>query len=125
MTERMSAFLAALSENAEWKEAFTAKLKGAAPKEQADAVIAFAAEKGFDISEEDLQGEYKEVDPDELDTVTGGGGGCACITAGVGKGDGLKCGCVVSGYGAIGDTQISSQGGCVCISTGVGATNRH
>ena len=125
MADKMNAFLSALSDNAEWKEAFTEKLKGVAPKEQAAAVIAFAAEKGFGISEEDLQDEYKEVDLDELETVAGGGGGCGCITAGVGKGDGLKCGCVVSGYGAIGNTQISSQGGCVCISSGAGATHRH
>ena len=113
MTENMQKFLEALSAD----KALAEK----AGKLEKEALIAFAAEQGFALSEADFAAPAGEVSDDELETVAGGGdcfcpivgGGtagshslgsykaCACVAAGYGEGyDGyLDCACPIGGSG--------------------------
>jgi predicted ribosomally synthesized peptide with nif11-like leader len=76
--EQLSAFLAAVTEDAELQE----KLKGAA---DLDAAVAISKEAGFDVSKSDwlkLHGRTIDLTDEELEGVAGGGlmsgatGGC-------------------------------------------------
>ena len=124
MTESADKFAAAISKNAEWKEILTARLEGVAPNEQAAVTAAFANEKGFALTEADLQGGEGEMELDELETVAGGDH-CACAIYGEGNSYELRCKCIYGGEGEMLYQGFGSQGGCICLANGLGASNRH
>ena len=103
MNENVKKFMEALQADAELENALNQALEGLKPEEKADAALKFANEKGFDISEADLNPEGQEVSLDELDNVAGGV--CACPVVGGGDGTDVKtgtsytCVCVVFGDG--------------------------
>ena len=114
MTENMKKFVEAISGDKEFVEKLT-QAKDAA------AVIALAKEKGFILTEEDLQpaSGIQEISDDEVEAVVGGkacycvlgGGGeesknkgertCACFAYGEGLYDNgnYRCGCAAYGQG--------------------------
>ena len=82
MTENLSKFLEAVSDDEELKE----KLAEAKDKE---TVIALAAEKGFTLTEDDLKADKPSgsriLSDDELEAVAGGvAGRCTCENGGIG-----------------------------------------
>ena len=88
------------------------------PEEQKKAAVKFAKEKGFDLSEEDLNPEGQEVSLDELDNVAGGSESqCFCAAAGFGYGidsnDGKSYGCGCALYGQGGDGS-ANDANCFC-----------
>ena len=122
MNENVKKFMEALQADAELENALNQALEGLKPEEKADAALKFANEKGFDISEADLNPDGQEVSMDELDNVAGGGG-CGCAVAGAGGGtddvDGKTYGCACAGYGQGGDGS-ASDGNCLCVLVGAG-----
>ena len=103
---------------------FAEKLNAA---ETPEAVIALLAEKGIDVTAEDLQalaqpaeGAVKLAD-DELDEVAGGKV-CYCVAGGggvKGKND-RTCWCIVAGCGTSAARPKGSDDRCVCAGAGVG-----
>ena len=112
--------------------------------EMIEKMIELLKEYGVELTEADLQIPQGELDDDELNAVTGGGG-CGCSVAGYGAGDGLKCVCFLGGTGSLGERKKATtflprhsalgllaedllennwnKGGCVCVAAGAGATN--
>ena len=96
-----------------------------------DEIIAYAAEKGFTLTEADFeQADDEKLSFDELDTAAGGGT-CACVVGGGGAkdlrenedgtktGDGL-CVCVAGGAGDGKDSRGVSTARCGCFIGGGG-----
>lgn len=122
MTEKAEKFLAAVSADAALKDELKQRLEAAAPEKRDDVTLAFAKEKGYALTAEDLRPDIRELDQDELSEVAGGGtispGRCVCPLAGSGTGHKLKCTCVIYGSG---DCPID-KGYCTCVFGGYGAT---
>ena len=117
MTDKMKQFLEAVSGDKEYIEKLTLAQDTA-------AVIDLAKEKGFNLTEEDLQQDARiqNIPDDELDAIAGGSGkGCVCVAGGGGEA-GYKertCACVVYGQGeVIKDGKIVTR--CVCPFVGCG-----
>lgn len=100
-------------------------------KMEKDVLIAFAAEKGFVLTDADFeeQEDDDEMSSDEM-TVVAGGGWCTCPVAGGGKetlvkhpdgtesGDG-GCACVIGGGGSKFDHDVrSARCGCGFVGNG-------
>ena len=123
MNENVKKFMEALQADKELKAAFKQATEGIKPEEQNAAVVKFAREKGFDLSEADLIPDGQEISLDELDNVAGGKLTCFCLAAGGGGGtdinDGktIGCACVIYGQGGDGD---SSDWNCLCNIAGEG-----
>ena len=112
MTENMKKFLEAISRD----DAFIERMN---KTKTMDEVIALAAEKGFALTEEDLNmaPASGELTDDEMDAVAGGKA-CYCAMGGGGTGDGDNnetCACIVSGVG-----MAFNGNRCFCAVGGVG-----
>ena len=122
MNENVKKFMEALQADKELESALKQALEGIESGEQKAATLKFAQEKGFDISEEDLNSDGQEINLDELDNVAGGGF-CGCVGAGAGGGtdsnDGKTYGCACAIYGQGGDGSANDCN-CLCITGGVG-----
>ena len=122
MNEKAKQFMEELQADKELETAFKQALEGIEPEERAGAVVKFAREKGFELSEADLIPDGQEVNLNELDNVAGGGG-CGCASFGGGGGtdadDGKTygCACVSYGQGGDGSAEVSN---CYCLLVGVG-----
>ena len=92
MTEKLEAFLTAVSEKPEYAD----KLQNATKED----MLALAKEMGYDLSEEDLAQPSTELNDDDLDAVAGGKK-CSCVIGGGGKQDenDKTCACVGCGWG--------------------------
>ena len=82
MTEKGKLFFEKLSKDAKLKAELAAMIKDA----YLDKAVAFAKANGFDIEKADISADKEELDPKELEMVTGGVGteGIAniCLDAG-------------------------------------------
>ena len=130
MNENAEKFLEALLADKELESALKEALEGIEPGKQAEAIVKFAREKGFDFSEADLNPNEQELSLDELENVAGGGcncmnagGGCACLAAGGGGGTDLyndkTFGCACVAYGQGGDGSADDKN-CLCVFAGAG-----
>ena len=127
MNEKVKEFMEALQADKKLEGALKEALEGIEPKEQKAAIVKFAKEKGFDLSEANLNPDGQEVSLDELDNVAGGrGGGCSCLVAGGGDGtdsnDGKTYGCACVAYGQGGDGG-ATDANCFCPLVGEGAND--
>ena len=118
MTDAMREFLEEASKDKE----FSQKVSKADTKE---ALIALAAEKGFTLTEADMESpkpQDGEISDDEVEAVAGGGM-CFCAVGGGGtKGDYDKtCACVLAGAGD-GYTHGDKGCRCECAMAGIGDT---
>ena len=120
MNENIKKFMEALQADKELESALKQAMEGIKPEEQEAALVKFAQEKGFDISEADLNPDGQEVSPDELDNVAGGV--CACPVLGGGNGIDVKtgtsytCACIIAGDGDNGKLDQN----CLCVVCGGG-----
>ena len=132
-----------LQEHPELSEQLSACASGAS-SQLIENAAALLKEYGVELTEDDLQIPQEELDDDELNAVTGGGG-CGCSVGGYGAGDGLKCVCFLGGTGSLRERKKATtflprhqalgllaedllennwnKGGCVCVAAGAGATN--
>lgn len=117
MTENAEKFLSAVSQDTALQEELEARLKDADQKDRFAVTASFAVEKGYALSEEDLQPADGEMDSEELDTVTGGGK-CVCALLGLGLGDTLICECTTEGGGRA--HRMGDKHFCVCAVGGYG-----
>ena len=112
MTDNLKKFLEEASKDAD----FTQKISKA---DSTQTLIALAAEKGFTLTEEELEqlSHSKSVSDDELEAVAGGGE-CFCLVGGGGTGGTWvkSCACVLGGGGEMSDGSAR----CVCVSAGTG-----
>ena len=95
MTENAKKFLELVSSD----EALKEKLKNVKSLEEA---LKIAAERGFQLTEEDIREESQgkgevALDDDEAEAVAGGV--CACPVAGGGTAGGKQCACFLYGHG--------------------------
>ena len=123
MTENLKNFLKFVESNEELKEK-AKELKLENPEEAKKAVIAFAAENGFELTKADFEVPEGELSERELSDVAGGEthGCCICPLAGGGGGetsDGDTFGCACVGYGQGGDCGEDNWQ-CTCIFGGIG-----
>ena len=136
MTDQMMKLVKILPDNKELSKAIDQVCDSdLTEEEKQEKIIALANENGISITKEDLDSNssIQEMNDDELEAVSGGGG-CGCVLPGGGGGDGLKCGCFTGGNGRVFEYRPATddylqlpwdQGGCVCAGAGVGATHRH
>ena len=121
MNEKVKKVVEALQADKELEAAFKQSLEGIESGERKAAVVKFAQEKGFDLSEADLNPDGQEVNLDELDNVAGGT--CYCPIAGGGGGtdsnDGKTYGCACVLYGQGGDGG-ANDANCFCEGWGTG-----
>ena len=117
MNENLKAFLAAAEADSELREKLT--------KMTVPEIVAAAREKGFELTEADLEPPAGEMDDAELDNVTGGDGRGFCIAAGGAWGknkwidnDEWTCGCFAFGWGNGGN-----EPNCFCVAAGWGSNN--
>ena len=119
MNENAKKFMEALQTDKELEGALKQALEGIESKEQKAAIVKFAKEKGFDLSEADLNPDGQEINLEELDNVAGGV--CACPVVGGGNGTATPngqdyvCVCIIGGNG--GNQEISN---CYCVVGGGG-----
>ena len=123
MTDSLKKFLEEASRDADLAE----KVNNA---KTIDAVISLAREKGFDLTEKELQltsSARELLDEDEAAAVAGGKA-CACVVGGGGeasnyyKSRDMTCACILTGvgYGADKTDADNTPVRCVCVGAGAG-----
>ena len=126
MSETMKKFLATVSADKDLQaKALACTEMG--EEEGKKALIALAKEIGFELTMADFEKpDSEELDDDDLDSVAGGAGGCACPFAGGGGGTsdvtGKTFGCACAVYGQGGDGS-ENHWNCFCAVTGAGASD--
>lgn len=95
-----------------------------------DQLIAYAAEKGFSLTEADFRRDEGDaaLSMDEL-ASTAGGGVCACVVGGGGTSDEARgldsCACPIIGFGHVfGEGSQGENQRCFCAVGGGGAEHR-
>ena len=88
-----------------------------------DGLMAFAAEKGFTLTDADFEqaDSEGEISLDEVDAVAGGG--CRCVAGGDGRSDNDNdkfCGCVLYGEGNSDECGHNGSHRCACAWSGNG-----
>ncbi len=120
MTENMAKFLEKLSGEADEE---LLKTIGSMDRK---AIVRLAAEKGFALTDADLETDPAEAEGEvfvEEGDAVAGGGKCYCVAGGGGTAGGNDdaCACVLVGYGK-GDTYFGNRQRCACIGGGTGVT---
>ena len=129
MSENLKKFLELLASNKEL-EAKALACNELGEEKGKEAMLALAKECGIELTEADFEKKAApasgELSDDELDTVAGGTGACACVLGGGGGGiddnDGNVFGCACAAYGQGGDGRANDFN-CWCPGLGVGKSD--